>query len=238
MEAPGAELGATPLSGLLAYELGESGWILLPSWVDRELGELHVLVPGNRVVAIAAVTPRVTTLTPGWNLVTFTGAPATPVSILFGGVDVTVDAVHRWNSAAGRFDSAFPLAPSFSTLSTVQPRDALWVHVRGEASVDWAIFGGALPGLPRPLEPGWNLVSWVGATTNFTTAAIPLFGLAPAVFRWNATDELYEVFNAGGPAFFNTLLEIGALDGLWVFLATDGPVAWPQPGLGPAVPGS
>ena len=120
----------------------------------------------------------------------------------------------------------------------MQPRDALWVHIRRETAVDWAIFGGALAGLSQPPEPGWNLVSWVGDTMAFTTAAIPLFGLAPAVFRWNAEDEFYEVFNAGGPAFLNTLAQVGALDGLWVFWATDGPVSWPQPGLGPAVPGT
>ena len=67
-----------------------------------------------------------------------------------------------------------------------------------------------------------------------TTAAIPLFGLAPAVFRWNAEGEFYEVFNGGEPAFLNTLAQVESLDGLWVFLATEGPVSWPQPGLGPA----
>ena len=121
--APAAELGATPITGLVAYARNndDTGWDLLPSWVDRETGDLHVSVPGNRTVAVAAVTPRTIPLQPGWNLVTYTGAPDTPVAFLFGGLPSVIDAIHRWDPAGGRFLSAFPFAPSHSTRTPCNP---------------------------------------------------------------------------------------------------------------------
>ena len=42
--APAAELGATPVTGLVAYSFGSDGaWTLLPTWVDREEGAVHIL---------------------------------------------------------------------------------------------------------------------------------------------------------------------------------------------------
>ncbi len=234
---PAAELGGLPATALAAYTLSaEATWMLAPSWVDREKGAIHVALPGDATVAIAAVQPRTVTLTPGWNLVTFTGAPATPVDYLFRNATSAVDAIHRWNGAAGRYDSAFPLAPSFSTLTQVQPLDALWIHVRGEASVDWARYGGPLPAATLTLHPGWNLTPWVGAEMPFTQGAAGLFGLASAFYRWDAAAGQYDAFFAAGAPGFNTLRTLRPLDGLWVYVTADAPVTWTQPGLAPAPP--
>ena len=202
--------------------------------MDRETSDLHISVPGNRTVAVAAVTPRTIPLQPGWNLVTYTGAPDTPVAFLFGGLPSVIDAIHGWDSAGSRFLSAFPFAPSHSTLTTVQPRDALWVHVRGAQTVEWDEFGSALPPGPTALTPGWNLVPWLGSEVPFTIGAARLFRISPIVYRWDPVGSLHEVFNAAGPSFLNTLTTLHPFDGLWVFVATNAPVLWQQPGL-PAV---
>ena len=159
--APAAELGGTPVTGLVAYQLELDGsWRLLPSWVDRGRSELHIVVAGNATVA--------------------------------------GDAVHVWDAATQSYRSAFPLAPSFSTLSVVQPRDTLWLHVRSGQAVEWAQYGAALPALTMTLRPGWMLLPWVGTEMPFTTGAAELFGVAPAVFRWNAAADAYDVFFSAG----------------------------------------
>ena len=235
--APAAELGATPVTGLVAYSLdGDGAWTLLPTWVDREEGALHILVPGNTTVAVSALTPRTRTLQPGWNLVTSVGAPNTPVSLLFAGLESVVDAIHHWDGLERRFESAFPYAPTWSTLHDGQPRDALWVHVPGDSGIEWTQFGGPLPLAPVALQPGGNLVSWIGEETPFTTGAGQLCGAAPAVFRWNTEAVTYDAFNAAGPTMFNTLTRLNPFDGLWVLIASDEPVLWDHPGLPAIVP--
>ena len=235
--APSAELGGTPVTGLIAYQWETAGsWRLLPSWVDRERSELHVAVAGNATLAIAAVTPRTRTLEPGWNLVPFVGAPGMPVAFLFAGLDVAVDAIHVWDASTQSYRSAFPLAPSFSTLSTVQPLDTLWVHVRSDEPVEWAQYGAALPAITLPLTPGWMLLPWVEAETPVTDGAADLFGVAPAVFRWNAETGAYDAFYSAGPAPVNTLTMLQPLDGLWIVVSPEAEASWIQPGLGPGVP--
>jgi len=195
-----------------------------------------VAVRGNQTVAIAAVPPRPTTLRPGWNLVTYTGAPDTPVGLLFGGTEAVVDAIHRWDPVRRRFESAFPFAPSHTTLALVQPLEALWVHVRGSSSVEWARYGGPLPATAHALQPGWNLVPWVGERTAFTTAALPLFGVAAAVYRWDPQSGAFQTFSAVGPSFVNSLTTLEALDGLWVYVVAGRDTPWSKPGVAAVVP--
>ena len=217
--------------------VGDRGhWRLLPSWVDRERSELHVAVAGNATLAIAAVTPRTRTLEPGWNLVPFVGAPGMPVAFLFAGLDVVVDAIHVWDASPQSDRSAFPLAPSFSTLSTVQPLDTLWVPVRSDEPVEWAQYGAALPAITLPRTPGWMLLPWLGAETPVTDGVADLFGVAPAVFRWNAETGAYDAFYSAGPAPVNTLTMLQPLDGLWIVVSPEAEASWIQPGLGPGVP--
>lgn len=118
----------------------------------------------------------------------------------------------------------------------MQPRDALWVHVRGTEIVEWAEFSSALLPGPASLTPGWNLVPWLGSEVPFTIGAAGLFGISPVVYRWDPVSGLYEVFNAAGPSFLNTLVTLHPFDGLWVFVTTDAPVLWEQTGLPAALP--
>ena len=231
---PGGGGGAT---GLVAFGLrfdsdtGAERWELLPSWTDAEAGAVHVLIEGTTAVAVASVPPRMVTLREGWNLVTFVGAADTPIDFLFRSAAQAIDAVHRWNSLTRKFESAFPFAPSQSRLRLLQPLDVVWVHIRGEASVEWAAYGGALPGQTASLYPGWNLVSWVGPSTPLLEAGSGLFGVAFSIFRWDHELGLFESFYVTGPAQFNTLETIFALDGVWVLVIAHDPSSWSLPGL-------
>lgn len=97
-------------------------------------------------------------------------------------------------------------------------------------------FGGPIPAVDRPLSPGWNLVSWPGEEVGFISGAAGLFGVAPAVSRWETEHGSCDVFHAAAPAAFNSLRTLHAFDGLWVYVTTDEPTVWEQPGLAAATP--
>ena len=226
------ELGGAPVSGLVAYQLEPDGsWRILPTWVDRARSELHIAVAGNATVAVAAIAPRTQTLLPGWNLVPFVGAPNMPVSFLFAGLDIVVDAVRHWDATTQSYQSAFPIAPSISTLHLVQPNNVLWIHVRTDSPVEWALYGGALAARTQALNAGWMLIPWIGPESDFTAGAADLFGAAQAAFRWNPDTDAYDTFYASGPSATNTLTSLRPLDGLWVVVSADIEATWAQPGL-------
>lgn len=97
--------------------------------------------------------------------------------------------------------------------------------------MEWAAYGGALPGQTASLYPGWNLVSWVGPSTPLLEAGSGLFGVAFSIFRWDHELGLFESFYVTGPAQFNTLETIFALDGVWVLVIAHDPSSWSLPGL-------
>jgi len=64
-----------------------------------------------------------------------------PVSFLFAGLKIVVDAIHVRDAPTQSFRSAFPggVAPSFSTLTQMQPLETLWVHVRRDGPMEWPL---------------------------------------------------------------------------------------------------
>ena len=178
VEAPTAALGSVAVTGLIAYAFDAAdGWILLPSWVDADGGKLHVEVAESRVVAVTAVTPRISTVQGVWNLLIYTGGADTPIATLLAGMKATVDAVHRWNAETQRFESAFPFAPSRSTLELVQPHDTLWIHARGADVREWpqSSAGRSPPSTARCPPAG---TSSVGPARRSVSSAAPLVSSA------------------------------------------------------------
>ena len=87
--------------------------------------------------AFRYVTARVLTLQPGWNNVSWAGAP-TPVTAAINALAGRVDRVFAWDPERQVYDSFIVAAPSFlNTLSMLQRGQALWLFVTGEEPVRW-----------------------------------------------------------------------------------------------------
>ena len=87
--------------------------------------------------AFRYVTARVLTLQPGWNNVSWAGAP-TPVTAAINALAGRVDRVFAWDPERQVYDSFIVAAPSFlNTLSILQRGQALWLFVTGEEPVRW-----------------------------------------------------------------------------------------------------
>ena len=65
------------------------------------------------------------------------------------------------------------------------------------------------------LEPGWNLVSWSGASP-IEEALQSLDRPVDAVFAFNAASQTFDSFDPTGPSFLNNLEDLEFGDGLWV----------------------
>ncbi len=77
------------------------------------------------------------TLRPGWNLVTWLGAP-TPTPAAIQALAGAVDRLYAWEAATQRFLAFVVGVPaSFNDLRTLETGQALWVFVSGGRAVDW-----------------------------------------------------------------------------------------------------
>ena len=80
---------------------------------------------------------RVVELHPGWNNLTWQGAP-TPVTAAIGPLAGRLDRVFAWDAARQVFDAFIVSAPSFlNTLATLIPGQPLWVFLNGATAEDW-----------------------------------------------------------------------------------------------------
>ena len=102
----------------------------------------------------------VTVLRPGDNLVGWV-AKAEPVESLFEAVP-QIQNVWTWDAAGDRWRFAAPSAPSrMWSLRTLTPGMGLRVWLGGQQPVDWT--RGRIPARGAvALEPGFNLVAWMG----------------------------------------------------------------------------
>ena len=76
------------------------------------------------------------------------------------------------------------------------------------------------------LAAGWNLVGWTAAATPAAAVAGSLTGVLESLHTFDAEAQSFETLNPSGPSFLNSLTEVGAGDGLWIF--AEGAVRWQQ----------
>ena len=76
------------------------------------------------------------------------------------------------------------------------------------------------------LAAGWNLVGWTAAATPAAAVAGSLTGVLESLHTFDAEAQSFETLNASRPSFLNSLTEVGAGDGLWIF--AEGAVRWQQ----------
>lgn len=71
------------------------------------------------------------------------------------------------------------------------------------------------------LVRGWNNVAYLGAGKPPSEALSSLSGQYSAVYKWNATDQKYDLYAPGLPSYANTLTAINPGDAIWVNLTSD-----------------
>ena len=168
----------------------------------------------------------VTWLQPGWNMVGWVG-PETSAAELFEALP-TLQRVSAWDTGAGSYQRAF--RGSYTPLPSLTPGMGLWLHLGGDATVEWtrSVSGEAVL---LSLRTGWNLVGWTGDNGTGIDEAVARFGdmfVRGAV--WNASTQRYvhhlpRSGNNGPPA-------LSRGDAVWVELTSD--ARWWQSGTGRA----
>jgi hypothetical protein len=124
---------------------------------------------GNDARAAAA-------LTAGWNNIAYTGGAAAPGQALKS-LEGKYSVVYRWDGVAKKYEIYAPGAPEIvNTLTTVNPGDALWVHVTAaSAELSTGGFGGTmsvpasafLPASDLALyQKDYNQLNPIGADTD------------------------------------------------------------------------
>ena len=155
-----------------------------------------------------------TVLHPGWNLVGWVG-PETSTSQLFE-VLPQLRRVSAWDAREGAFLRAF--RGDYAQLASLTPGLGLWLHIDGDATVEWTRAGKSDGAVAR-LHAGLNLVGVVadGAVT-------PPADAEARAWRWDPVGQQYEPYRFG-----DATLSRG--DALWVEAAA--PFNLWQPGTEP-----
>jgi YVTN family beta-propeller protein len=160
--------------------------------VDSASGRVHVAHAEGSSLSLVSWLPGVT-LAPGWTYACYFGHEG-PLDDALAGARDKVSAVYRPGPDGG-YDRWFPNRPGLSTISSVRPREALfilaedyapWVQEPSEAGSDLA------------LALGWNSICYVGETKE---AAVALGEMSDqiAVSYGLAADGTWQRFIPGRP---------------------------------------
>ena len=155
-----------------------------------------------------------TVLHSGWNMVGWVG-PETSVAELFE-VLPQLRRVSAWDAREGAFLRAF--RDDFAQLASLTPGMGLWLHIEGDATVEWTRLGRSDGAVAR-LQAGLNLVGVVadGAVTAPDNAEA-------RAWRWDPVGQQYETYRFGDAT-------LSGGDALWIEAAA--PFNLWQPGTEP-----
>lgn len=167
-----------------------------------------------------------TTLHPGWNMVGWLGPP-TPAVKLFEAIP-DLQRASAWDAEHQRYLSRTRTSISRYGLRELRPGMGLWLQRGGEEAFEWTRpvdAGGVLVSL----HAGRNLVGWAGGDGTETGEALARFGASlVAASQWDAESRGYDRYRPDAGHSWNTLVELGRGDGLWVELTSD--ALWWQSG--------
>jgi hypothetical protein len=179
------------------------------------------------VTSFAETTIRSARLSPGWNLVGWTGDDAS-VSEAVGPIVDRVSSLHVWDAPSRAFRSFFPGAPSgVSTLETLRPGMGVWVFVTGSSALAWAVSDVAVE-RSLSLARGFNLVAWSGPSGIPAADAAASLGTAlRGLYVWSAEAQQFSSFHADLPSGLSAPVTLNNGDGVWLDVAE--PVGWSIP---------
>ena len=159
----------------------------------------------------------VTSLSPGWNNVLYTGPPG-PIATALASLAGNLSAVLIWDSLGQRWHQNYPANPQGSDLQSVIPGQVYWIAVESAA----ALPSGVASPSPAQIVPGWNNVAYVGPGTQGSSTLEQT-----AVWSWDAPTQKWLFRDPARPTAsdFQTLT---ALRAYWVDLpGASGAVAPP-----------
>ena len=157
---------------------------------------------------------RPVTLSPGWNLVGWTGN--TSVAEAVAPIAGSVSAVFGFDAASQGFLRFSPDAPMvLNTLGTLTTGDGVLVHVTNPAGVQWLLpVAGDREAID--LAPGFNLVTWLGEPQSIVDATAGLGDALSAVFGFDGPTQRFESFRPRGLPILNDLTSVETGQALWV----------------------
>jgi ABC-type branched-subunit amino acid transport system substrate-binding protein len=170
---------------------------------------------------------RTVNLSPGWNLVGWTGAGSTPVADALAGFDGAFSTLFTWDAASQSFLNFNPsVPPALNTLSDLAFGDGVWINVSSATEATWqqpAFTGNR----SVALRPGFNLVMWTGPSgTPVSTAVTGLGSALRTLFTYDATGQQFRSFSPTLPPAVNTASELNYGDGVWIDVSQA--VVWAQ----------
>lgn len=71
------------------------------------------------------------------------------------------------------------------------------------------------------LPVGWNNVAYTGSAAPPTEALDSMSGKYSVVYRWDATEQSYDVYAPGAPDMVNTLSQLNSGDSVWVYVTEE-----------------
>ena len=84
----------------------------------------------------------------------------------------------------------------------------------------------APPMILKRVQPGWNLLGWLGADAG-THVFDAIFEAPESVFTFDAQTKRFARFAPSAPALLNDLETVQAFDGVWIF--SEAETVWMQP---------
>lgn len=177
---------------------------------------------------------RAVTVSPGWDLLGWTGA--TPIGEALASFSGDIERALTWDREAQTFDSFNPAVPAaVNSLGEITYGQGIWLYSPS---------GGVWR---QPIEPGsnvaslaagFNLVMWGGPSVAIAEAVASLGDAFQAAFHWSAPSERFREYRANAPQSLRDNFPIGFGDAIW--LQVSAPMDWLQPlpsaGLAPQPP--
>ena len=183
-------------------------------------------LPEPEPAAVGPAAIRAVTLSPGWNLVGWTGDTlvAEGVAEVVAPIAGSVSAVFSFDSLAQgflRYSSDSPAA--VNTLGTLATGDGVLVHVTNPVGAQWLVpAAGGREAID--LAPGFNLVTWLGETQSVLDATASLGDALTAVFGFDGPTQRFLSYRPGGLMVLNDLAVVETGQALW--LQVRRPMQW------------